>query len=152
MSALRVVIDTNVFVGALIGHAGHNRKVLRACLTDHVRPVMGQALFLEFQAVLSREHIFSRSPISAREREELLNAFLSVCDWVEIYYSWRPNLSDEGDNHVMELAVAGGVSAIVTNNVSDLRGGELVFNEIPVMTPIEFLQSLLGESSGGRKP
>jgi hypothetical protein len=27
---------------------------------------------------------------------------------IEVYYRWRPNLPDEGDNHVLELAVAAG--------------------------------------------
>jgi hypothetical protein len=30
---------------------------------------------------------------------------------------WRPNLRDEGDNHLVELAIAGGAEAIVTYNV-----------------------------------
>jgi hypothetical protein len=36
-------------------------------------------------------------------------------------FLWRPNLPDEADNHVIELAVAGGASAVVTNNVRDLH-------------------------------
>jgi hypothetical protein len=40
---------------------------------------------------------------------------------------WRPSLRDEGDNHVPELAVAGGVPAIVANNVSDFRSSDLRF-------------------------
>jgi hypothetical protein len=36
----------------------------------------------------------------------LFAGFLSVCHWCEIYYLWRPNLADEADNHVLELAVA----------------------------------------------
>ena len=47
------------------------------------------------------------SPLTPKEREDLLDAFLSVCEWVPIYFLWRPNLPDEGDNHLMELVVAG---------------------------------------------
>jgi predicted nucleic acid-binding protein len=39
--------------------------------------------------------------------------------WVTVYYGWRPNLPDEGDNHLIELALAGAAQVIVTHN---LRG------------------------------
>ena len=37
----------------------------------------------------------------------MFHSFLSLCEWVPVYYLWRPNLRDEGDNHLIELAVAG---------------------------------------------
>jgi predicted nucleic acid-binding protein len=63
---------------------------------------------------------------------------LSVCRWVNIYFLWRPNLPDEGDNHVLEVAVAGGVPVIITHNIADFAG-ELQFPWIRVMTPAQFL-------------
>lgn len=51
----------------------------------------------------------------------LLNAFVSVSEWVEIYYSWRPNLRDEGDNHLIQLAVARNARIVVTNNIRDFQ-------------------------------
>jgi predicted nucleic acid-binding protein len=59
---------------------------------------------------------------------------------VETFFLWRPNLPDEGDNHLIELAVAGGATTIVTHNVRDLRGGELRFPQIAVETPGEFMK------------
>lgn len=136
------MVDTNVFVAALIGREGNNRHVLRACLLGKARPIMGQALFTEYEAVLSRD-IFRMSPLSSVERQELFEAFLNVCVWVQVYYSWRPNLHDEGDNHLLELAIAGGAAAVVTNNVSDFKGGDLRFPEIHILTPMQFLKELL---------
>jgi predicted nucleic acid-binding protein len=77
--------------------------------------------------------------LGAPEREELLDALLSVCEWVEIFFLWRPNLPDEGDNHLIELAIAGGAASIVTHNVRDLRSGEFRFPQIAVETPAEFM-------------
>ena len=62
-----------------------------------------------------------------KEIRELVNAFYSVCRWVPVYFLWRPNLSDEGDNFLIELAIAGNAEAIVTNNIKDLEGSELFF-------------------------
>jgi hypothetical protein len=42
----------------------------------------------------------------------------------------------------VELGVAGGAAAIVTNNVRDLRSGELLFPDIRILTPAAFLKTL----------
>jgi putative PIN family toxin of toxin-antitoxin system len=140
--APKVVIDTNVLTGALLRRAGDNRAVLRACLEGRLEPVVGQALLHEYEDVLGRSALFTKSPLTAPERQQFLEAFLSVCNWVRIFYRWRPNLKDEGDNHLIELAVAGGASAIVTHNRRDLRGGELRFPGIRILTPSQILKEL----------
>jgi hypothetical protein len=60
-------------------------------------------LFAEYEDVLSRTRVFDKSRLSAKERNELFEIFLSGCDWIRVYYQWRPNLRDEGDNHLMEF-------------------------------------------------
>lgn len=143
MAVLRtVVIDTNVIVGALLRMAGQNRSVLRMCFENRLQPIVGQSLFLEYEDVLGRELLFRKSPLSADERQSLLESFLALCEWVDVYYLWRPNLRDEGDNHVVELAVAGGASAIITNNVADFRESELRFPGIRVLKPAQAITEL----------
>lgn len=137
-----MVVDANVLVGGLISAAGHNRAVLRACLQGVANPIIGEALFLEYESVMGRSHLYVKSPLSPSERHEVFSAFLSVCEWITVYYLWRPNLPDEGDNHILELGVAGGAEAIVTNNVADFRRSELRFPEIRILTPKEFLNEI----------
>jgi predicted nucleic acid-binding protein len=66
--------------------------------------------------------------LDPRERERLLEAFLGACRWTRIYYGWRPNAPDESDNHIVELAVAGGAAAIVTKNISVLASRPISCN------------------------
>lgn len=80
--------------------------------------------------------------LSAAERGELLDVYLATCRWTRIYFGWRPNLRDEDDNHLIELAVAGGATQVVSRNLRDLRGGQLKFPEIAVMTPAQFLREV----------
>ena len=61
--------------------------------------------------------------------------------WVEIYFSWRPNLTDEGDNHLIELAVAGGAEALITRNIGDFKRAELKFPNLAILTPEQFLEA-----------
>ena len=140
--APKVVVDTNVIVGAMINAAGINREVLRACFTGDARPLIGEPLFLEYEDVLSRP-MMARSPLAQTERRNLLEAFVSMCQWVDVYFGWRPNLPDEGDNHLIELAVAGGAAYIVTNNVADIARGELRFPQIQVMRPVQFIKEVI---------
>jgi len=103
---------------------------------------MGAALFAEYESLLSREALFRRCLLDSTQREAVLNAFLSVCRWTVIYFSWRPNLRDEADNHLIELAVAGGASAVVTKNVRDFRSAELHFPGLRILQPEELLKEM----------
>jgi predicted nucleic acid-binding protein len=103
---------------------------------------MGNALLAEFEDLLARAKLFSGSPLKAEEREALLNAFLGTCRWVRIYYLWRPNLRDEADNHIVELAVSGGAEVIVTKNLRDFRNTELSFPNLKILAPEQLLQEI----------
>lgn len=134
------VIDTSVFVSAVMKADTAPRQVLRLCLSGDVQPLMGNALFAECEDVLSREGVFKGSLLAEAERWRLLDAYLSVCRWVPVYYLWRPNLRDEADNHLVELALAGNARWIVTGNEADLGSGELVFPDLKVVSPTAFLE------------
>lgn len=135
-----LVIDTSVLVSALIGSQGPNREVIRTCLHGTFNPLISNALFQEYEDVSSRRQVLKACPLSKAEIRELLNAFYSVCQWVPIYYLWRPNVKDEGDNFLIELALAGNAFGIVTNNIRDLKNAELKFPELRILTPEELLR------------
>lgn len=136
----RVLVDTSVFVAGLKSAGGGSRAVLRSCLEGRCVPVMGVKLFSEYEEVLGRDQLFVRSLLSRSERDELLDAFLSVCEWTSVFFVWRPNLPDEGDNHLIELAVAGGVTSLITHNIRDFQRGELRFPQVRIETPQAFLK------------
>jgi len=101
---------------------------------------MGTALFREYEDVLGRVKIFEGSLLDIAERERLLDIFAARCVWSRIYFGWRPNLRDEGDNHLIELAVAGDCQTIVTRNKRDFFQMELQFPDIRILDPAELLE------------
>ena len=133
--ALNVVLDTNLIVAALLGGGFSVRAILRGTHSGHYQPLMGAALYAEYSDVASRTQLFTGSALTAIERVEVMDALFSVRRWVEIYYLWRPNLPDERDNHLIELALAGGASAIITRNICDVARGELKFPDLHILTP-----------------
>ena len=134
-----IVVDTSVFVSACLG-TGAASKVVACCLRGEHEPLMGAALLAEYEDVLGRNALFRTCRLSAEERDELLDIFIAHCRWTRIYFGWRPNLADEADNHLVELAVAGGAERIVTGNVRDLAGSELQFPGLRAVTPAHFLK------------
>jgi putative PIN family toxin of toxin-antitoxin system len=138
---MKTVIDTNVFIGACLGQ-GACLAVVKACIEEKIAPLMGVALLSEYEDVLSRDDLFVRSRLDAVERDELLDIFLATCRWTRIYYGWRPNLRDEGDNHLVELAIAGGAKYIVTRNLRDVAKMELLFPSLKVVFPETLLKEI----------
>ncbi|MEN9896073.1 MAG: hypothetical protein RIR97_1925 [Pseudomonadota bacterium] len=136
---MRVVVDTNVFVSACIGK-GPSSNILELCLAGHLEPVIGHALFSEYRDLLSRTDLFKAARLNNSERRMVFRAFLSRCSWQSVYFGWRPNLLDESDNHVMELAIAANVTIIITNNIRDFRNADLLFPQIRILPPDKFLK------------
>jgi len=107
-----IVIDTNVFVSALRSGGGTSRQIIRRSLARVYRPLFSNALWLEYEALLGRPVWTSET--TPTERQAVMAALAAAGEWVNIWFGWRPNLPDEGDSYLVELAIAGGARAIIT--------------------------------------
>lgn len=138
----QLVIDTDVFIAALLSRNDSSlaREVIRRCLQGYYQPLFGVALFTEYETLLSRDKLFTGCRLGKKERETIFSALLKQAKWIEIYFAWRPNLQDEGGNHLIELAVAGGAQAIVSRNTRDLKNAELLFPDARILNPKQCLE------------
>ena len=135
---VKLVIDTNVFVAGLRSGGGASRVVLRRALAGSYQPLFGNALWLEYCDLLGRDVWGTATTLP--ERHQILAALAQRGRWVTIYYGWRPNLPDEADNHLVELALAANADGIVTHNIRDVGRGELLFGQMRVLTPAQCLE------------
>ncbi|MBR8835600.1 MAG: putative toxin-antitoxin system toxin component, PIN family [Stigonema ocellatum SAG 48.90 = DSM 106950] len=138
--AIKIVVDTSVFISALISSQGSSRELVRRCLKGEYQPLVGNALFSEYESVIQRTEIIAKCPLTSEEIYTLLASLMSVSQWISIYYLWRPNLKDEADNHLIELAVAGNAQIIATHNVKDFHA-ELLFPNLSILKPEEIIRS-----------
>ena len=94
-------------------------------------------LYTEWQDVLTRlEHL--PPGLSAHDALAALRALAAHAHLQEIYYLWRPFLSDPDDDMVLELAFAAGCRYIVTHNSRDFAGAPQL--GIEILLPGEFLR------------
>jgi predicted nucleic acid-binding protein len=91
-------------------------------------------LFTEYEAVLSRPEHVRVHQLSQQELDDALNELASLVHEVRVAYSWRPQLTDPGDEMVLDAAINGFADAIVTHNVRHLLPASDRFG-IEVLTP-----------------
>jgi putative PIN family toxin of toxin-antitoxin system len=138
--SIRIVVDTNVVIGALIGKEySANRKLLELCLKKEFQPLINYTLFTEYEDIINRPSILGLCKRSNEEINILFDGFLSTCELVKIYYLWRPNLVDEDDNYLIELAIAGNAKILVTHNIKDFSRSQLKFPQLQIKQPKEII-------------
>jgi len=113
---LKAVIDTNVLVAGLRSRQGFAFRILDAAARGHFTPALSVPLYCEYLDVLSRPGMVPYSPAQTRAFCLSLAAISEIHD---IFYLWRPLLPDPKDDMVLEVAVAAGVSHIITFNNQD---------------------------------
>ena len=113
---MRLVVDTDVLVAAIRSPAGASAALLTFLLERRATMLLSVALALEYESTAMRaEHLFA-AKASEADVANLIDAIIDVIEPVEVHYQWRPQLSDAGDEMVLETAVNGGADAIVTFN------------------------------------
>lgn len=133
-SPLRIVIDTNVLVSALRSRLGWSFALLDKAGTGYFEHVVTVPLVMEYEDVLHRPGMVS---IAAQDVDDVLDYVCATALRQQVYFLWRPKLSDVKDDMVLEAAVNGQCQFIVTWNVRDFAAAAQF--GIKVVNPSEFL-------------
>lgn len=139
MSPPRIVLDTSVIVAGLRSQLGASNRVLRLVAEQSVVPLVTTALFLEYEDVLNRPEQRLATGMSKEDVAGFLAALASAAEPVEVHFLWRPQLADPADELVLEAAVNGRATAIVTHNIRDFLPATGSF-EVEVITPSNMLR------------
>lgn len=135
----RIVIDTNVIIAALRSQRGASALLLSRLDEGLFEAHVSVPLVLEYEDVLLRQR--DELGLSADDVGDLIDSLCALAVRHEhIYFHWRPILRDERDEHILELAVKGQCSAIMTYNIRDFSGVERF--GIRVINPQTFLREI----------
>jgi putative PIN family toxin of toxin-antitoxin system len=134
----QIVIGTNVFVTSLRSQYGASYKLLSLIKSEKFNVNMSVPLVLEYEA--SAKKMIGEITLKEKEIDDILDFVISKANHWQIYYLWRPQLKDPGDDMVLELAVTANCEYIVTYNLNDFKGSEKF--GVKAITPKEFLQKI----------
>ena len=121
--AASYVMDTDVMVAAVRSDRGASRLLLLAALDHQFQLLLSVPLILEYEAVLTRPQHLAACGLSTAEVGRVLDDLVAIARPVRLAFRWRPRLSDSDDDMVLETAINGNASAIVTFNQSDFESG-----------------------------
>jgi len=133
----RAVLDTNVLVSGLISPSGPSARLLIELHSGAFELVVSPTLLAELSDVLRRPKL--RHYVNEPEAD----AFVEFIRTASIVINdpqppAQPLTADPGDDYLIGLAAAAKIDALVSGDADllDLR------DQLPVMTPREFLESL----------
>ena len=133
-----VTLDTNIIYQALKSASGASFFILQQVRERKIQIALSVSLFEEYEDVLKREKSLKNFGLDIEDIDKFLRFIAYVGKPYTIYYLFRPNLKDEKDNMVVELAVTSQSDYIVTSNIKDFKNAELKFDHLKIVTPIEF--------------
>ena len=141
---MRAVLDTNVIISATISRTGPPAQIIRAWIDGEFELVVSDRLLSEIWRSLGYSKIAKR--VDAAEANELIevlerNATL-IADPTE-----PPAVSsrDHADDFLISLAET--ASALVVSGDGDLLQ---LSGQIPVMSPLQFIETLQQAKQSGR--
>lgn len=128
---VKVVLDTNVLISA-IAFGGKPEEVLNLVLEEKIIALTSPILLAEFKEVYQKKF-----------QLRVVDFELTIKSIEEIFETSQPKktldiLNDEDDNRVLEAAIEGKCSFIVTGDVDLLT--LRTFKKIKILTPDEFLR------------
>lgn len=134
---MRIVLDTNVIVSALLDNASVPAQILDLCVAGDIGLVVDARVVAEYREVLRRPEL--------ELDRQAVNELLEVMRYAQyvVAVPLPVSLPDPDDLPFLEVAVASAVDALVTGNVKHFRVREGML-AIPVLTPRQLLDRLGG--------
>jgi putative PIN family toxin of toxin-antitoxin system len=130
---IRVVVDTNVLVSALLTSGGLPEAVVNLAISGEVRWFVSESVLAEYERVLKR-------PRLAIDSGKVADAISRIRAMVSVVSPTAPvaAASDPDDNQFLECAEAAQANYLVTGNV---RHFPEIWKQTRIVTPREFIEA-----------
>ncbi|MFZ1753870.1 MAG: putative toxin-antitoxin system toxin component, PIN family [Caldilineaceae bacterium] len=138
---LRIVLDTDVIIAAMRSPSGASAALLRAADQMQIQILVSVAMALEYEAKCTEPEHFRAAGISHADALNFVDAILFLATPVSQRFVWRPQLRDLNDEMILECAINGNASAIITFNLRDFGNAPYQFS-IEVLQPGQIMRRL----------
>ncbi len=135
-----LTLDTNILYQALLSTTGASHFILQQVRNRRIQIALSVPVFLEYKDVLTREKSLKDFKLQLNDVDKFLRFIAYIGKTFEIYFLFHPNLKDEKDNMIVELAITSQSDYLITSNIRDFKNAELKFDELKVITPGEFVK------------
>ena len=135
----KIVIDTNVFISALRSNQGASHKLIKMIGEEKFDICISVPLVFEYEDVAKRSDVVK---LKTKAIDDIIDYICLSGIETEIFYLWRPFLSDPKDDFVLELAFNSHADFIITFNKKDFKNVNKL--GMKVLSPQEFLK-IIGE-------
>lgn len=140
MTMMRVVLDANVYISALISSQGHPATIINRWLAGECEVLLSQPIVDEVLRVTAYERLQRKYQKIRENRLEFVELIAEQGIWVEPAETVAVVTADESDNRYLECAVAGRARYVVTGDEHLLHVGE--YQGITVLSPTAFVTLL----------
>ncbi len=134
---MRIVLDTNVLVSALLSPFGPPARILGLVMAGAVSCCVDARILAEYDDVTHRPRLSIDSSKADDVLEELRRSGLSVGS----FPLPRP-LPDQDDDQFVEVGLAGGAQCLVTGNRAHFPDDRCL--GLPVLSPAELVEVVRG--------
>ncbi len=142
-----VVLDTNVVISALLSPSGPPAQVIKRLEAGEFSVVVSKAMLDELRRTLSYPEVLKLVKFSKEVLDNFIGYYVSGASLVEPQFKVNVIKEDPADNRILECALAGGASFIVTGDrhLLDLRE----YQSVVILPPAGFIALLTLEGKKG---
>ncbi len=135
---LKIVLDTNVLVSALINPHGKPTQILNYVFENKIRLFTSPSIIEELERVLSYPRLMKRHGLEKEELKEFTFDLLSIMSLVEEKETIEVIMEDPSDNKYLSCAFNTKADFVVSGDVHLLNLKE--YEGIPIITPAQLLE------------
>ena len=135
---LKIVLDTNVLVSALINPHGKPAQILNYVFENRIRLFTSPSIIEELERALSYPKLVKRHGLVKEELKEFVFDLLSIMPLAEEEKTIEVIKEDPSDNKYLSCALSAKADFIVSGDVHLLNLGQ--YEGIQLITPAQLLE------------
>jgi len=131
---IKVVVDTNIIVSALLRSQSDPALIINLILGEHIILCLSKDIFAEYEEVLARPKF---KQLDKKNVKKILRQLKKISLWVSPKKLVNIIKKDPDDNKFLECTLETGADFLITGNLKHFSFKK--FRKTKIVTPLEFI-------------